>query len=173
MSNIESHIRRSYMTRGRPKKDEITLSEVELNELKAIASSRSLAHGLVRRVKIILDSAQGDTNSVIAKRYDLSVPTVGHWRRRFMEYGLVGLYGETRPGQPRIYDDDEVMNLLQKVLQEKPSNSTHWSMRTLAKETGIPKSFDIVIVNFLEYSHIEANRSNYLQTLILPKKSGI
>jgi putative transposase len=144
------------MTRGRPKKDEITLSEVELNELKAIASSRSLAHGLVRRVKIILDSAQGDTNSVIAKRYDLSVPTVGHWRRRFMEYGLVGLYGETRPGRPRIYDDDEVMNLLQKVLQEKPSNSTHWSMRTLAKETGIPKS---VVHRYCELFGVQPHRS--------------
>lgn len=144
------------MTRGRPKKAEITLSEVEQNELKAIGSSRSLAYGLVRRARIILDSAQGETNSIIAQRYDISVPTVGHWRRRFMQYGLVGLYGESRPGRPRIHDDDKVMGLLQKVLQEKPSNATHWSMRTLAKETGIPKS---VVHRYCELFGIQPHRS--------------
>ena len=117
------------MTKGRPKKAEIVLSEVERNELMSIAATRSLPHGLVRRAKLILDSAEGKTNSSIAKRYGISVPTVGHWRRRFMEYGLVGLYGESRPGRPRIHDDEEVMSLLQKVLKEKPSNATHWSLR--------------------------------------------
>lgn len=144
------------MTKGRPKKAEIVLSEVERNELMSIAATRSLPHGLVRRAKLILDSAEGKTNSSIAKRYGISVPTVGHWRRRFMEYGLVGLYGESRPGRPRIHDDEEVMSLLQKVLKEKPSNATHWSLRGLAKETGIPKS---VVHRYCELFGIQPNRS--------------
>lgn len=73
-----------------------------------------------------------------------------------MEYGLVGLYGETRPGRPRIHDDEEVMSLLQKVLKEKPSNATHWSLRGLAKETGIPKS---VVHRYCELFGIQPNRS--------------
>jgi hypothetical protein len=85
------------MARGRPKKAEITLRDVEQSELKATAASRSLAHGLMRRARLILDSARGDTNSAIAKRYRISVPTVGHWRGRFLEYELAGLYGESRP----------------------------------------------------------------------------
>lgn len=73
-----------------------------------------------------------------------------------MEYGLVSLYGETRPGRPRIHDDDEVMNLLQKVLQEMPTNSTHWSMLTLAKESGIPKS---VVHRYCELFGVQPHRS--------------
>jgi hypothetical protein len=105
------------MTIGRPKKAEIILSEVEETELRAIAASRSLGHGLVRRARLILDSAEGKTNSAVARRYGISVPTVGHWRRRFMEYGLAGLYGESRPGRPRIHGDEKVMGLLQKALR--------------------------------------------------------
>ena len=144
------------MNSGRPKKTEIMLSGVEKTELKAITASRSLAYGLVRRAHLILDSARGETNSAIAKKYGISVPTVGHWRRRFLEYGLVGLYGESRPGRPRIHDDDEVMGLLQKVLREKPSNATHWSIRTLAKETGIPKS---VVHRYCDLFGIQPHRS--------------
>ena len=45
------------MRTGRPKKP-LELSAEEREQLEAIASSRSLPHGLVRRVKIVLLSAE-------------------------------------------------------------------------------------------------------------------
>jgi transposase len=69
-----------------------------------------------------------------------AVQTVGHWRRRFHQHGLAGLSDAPRSGHPRTYDDERVAALLQTVLASRPRAGTHWSIRTVAAETGISKS---------------------------------
>lgn len=128
------------MSKGRPKKFEIKLTANERVSLEQIGQSRSMPHGVVRRAQMILLSAEGQTNSAIAERFRVTVPTVAHWRARFKTHGLVGLYGEQRPGRPRTHDDDRVASLLNKVLQQRPKHATHWSIRRVAAETGVPKS---------------------------------
>jgi transposase len=128
------------MTKGRPKKFETQLTANERESLQHIARSRSMPHGVVRRTQMILLSADGQTNTVIAARFQVTVPTVAHWRKRFKAHGLVGLYGEQRSGRPRTHDDDRVASLLNKVLQQRPKNATHWSVRSVAAETGVAKS---------------------------------
>ena len=128
------------MANGRPKKFEIELTATEREGLEPIAQSRSMPHGLVRRAQMILLSAEGQTNTAIAQRFKVTVPTVAHWRRRFRDHGLAGLYGEQRPGRPRTHDDERIAGLLTKVLQERPKNATHWSIRDVAQETGVAKS---------------------------------
>lgn len=128
------------MITGRPKKFETTLSANERTSLQQIAQSRSLPHGIVRRTQMVLLSADGQTNTEIAQRFNVSVPTVAHWRKRFKLHGLVGLYGEERSGRPRTHDDDRVAGLLHKVLQQRPKHATHWSVRSVARETGVAKS---------------------------------
>ncbi|HMF51485.1 MAG TPA: IS630 family transposase [Candidatus Saccharimonadales bacterium] len=128
------------MRNGRPKKFEIALTANERESLEQIGQSRSMPHGLVRRAQMILRSAEGQSNSAIARHFHVSVPTVAHWRARFKAHGLAGLYGEQRPGRPRTHDDDRVASLLNKVLQQRPKNATHWSIRRVAEETGVAKS---------------------------------
>jgi len=128
------------MITGRPKKFETELTANERTSLQQIAQSRSLPHGVVRRTQMVLLSADGQTNTEIARRFHVSVPTVAHWRKRFKLHGLVGLYGEERSGRPRTHDDDRVAGLLNKVLQQRPKHATHWSVRSVAKETGVAKS---------------------------------
>ena len=128
------------MNIGRPKKFETTLSAAEREALQQIAQSRSMPHGVVRRTQMILLSADGQTNSAIARRFGLSVPTVAHWRKRYQAHGQAGLYGEQRPGRPRTHDDERVAGLLHKVLQSRPKHATHWSVRSVAKETRVSKS---------------------------------
>ena len=77
---------------------------------------------------------------MIAQRVGLSIPTVGHWRRRFLDHGVIGLYGEERPGRPRTHEDDRVAALINKVLKDKPKHATHWTVRSVSEETGIAKS---------------------------------
>jgi transposase len=95
---------------------------------------------VVRRAQIILFSAAGDSNTAIADRLKLSLPTIGLWRERYHRLGLAALYGEARPGRPRSHDDERVAVLLTKTLRTRPRHATHWSVRQVAKETGIPKS---------------------------------
>jgi putative transposase len=127
------------MMTGRPKKP-LTLSADELDQLRTWASSRSLAHGQVQRARIVLMSAEGRSNTEIAARLHLSMPTVGKWRERYRTEGLQGLYGEVRPGRPRTVSDEQVAAALRKTLRSKPKNATHWTVRLLAKETKLSKS---------------------------------
>lgn len=118
----------------------IVLSDQEREQLLSIDRSRSLPHALVRRVRIILLSADGLSNGEVATRCGVSNPTVSFWRGRFREQGLAGLHDELRSGRPRTHDDEAVAQMIHKVLHATPKNATHWSVRSVAKETGIPKS---------------------------------
>ena len=128
------------MPRGRPRTFEITLTETERTALADLAGSRSLPAGLVRRARVILLSADGEANRDIATAVDLSGTMVGHWRRRYRDLGLAGLYDAPRAGRPRTHDDDDVARLLRTVLRTKPAHATHWSIRSAAAKTGIHRS---------------------------------
>jgi len=110
------------------------------DELQSMVRSRSLSQGLTRRAKIVLLAADGVSNKEIAEQLGLSRPTVGLWRKRFLEQGLIGLYDELRPGAPRSISDEQVLALIRKTLETKPKNGTHWSCRSIAKETKLSKS---------------------------------
>lgn len=127
------------MSRGRPKKP-LELSGEVKKQLLSIANSRSLPYSQVRRAKIILMSDQGLTNTAIAQKVGLSISVVGMWRNRFIDQGLMGLYDEPKPGAPRSISDEQVANLIQKTLKSKPIGATHWTCRSIAKETNISKS---------------------------------
>jgi putative transposase len=88
----------------------------------------------------VLWAAQGESNSAIAGRLGWSMPTVGKWRRRFVEQRISGLHDELRAGRPRTYGDEQVAQLINRVLRSKPKNATHWSVRSVADQTGISKS---------------------------------
>jgi transposase len=128
------------MLTGRPRQFELTLTETERRALTAAAHSRTLPYSHVRRAQIILRSAAGESNTEIARAFGLAVQTVGHWRRRFHQHGLAGLSDAPRSGHPRTYDDERVAALLKTVLASRPKAGTHWSIRTVAAETGISKS---------------------------------
>src|SRR5580693_7713462 len=118
----------------------VAVSAAEAEQLRSIARSRSLPHSLVRRARIVLMSAEGIANRIIAERCGVSVPTISHWRRCWREQGIAGLHGELRPGRPRSYDDERVAELINQVLHSQPQASTHWSVRAVAAHTGISKS---------------------------------
>jgi putative transposase len=128
------------MRTGRPKV-ELLLTEGEREQLQSFARSRSLPAALSQRARIVLCSADGELNSTIAERLKLSQATVGKWRLRFIERRIPGLYDDVRPGKPRTIDDERVAQLIKTTLHTKPVNgATHWSVRTVAAETGISKT---------------------------------
>ncbi len=90
--------------------------------------------------QIVLASADGEANTSIAARLGVTNPTVCHWRERWFEQGLVGLCGEARPGRPRTHDEEAVAQLLRTVIDSKPIDGTHWTVRSAAQATGLSKS---------------------------------
>jgi putative transposase len=126
------------MITGRPKKM-IILSDDEREQLSAMANSRSLPHGLVRRVRIILLAADGLPNYAIAERVDLSYQAVSKWRQRYLQQGLPGLQDELRSGRPRSISDEEVAMLVRKTIETRPKDGTHWTIRAAAKDTELSR----------------------------------
>ena len=127
------------MPRGRPKQ-ELVLSPMEREQLVSMTHSRSLPHPLVRRAQIVLMSADGLSNTAIAEELNVTRPTVGVWRRRFMQQRLTGLYDELRTGAPRSIQDEEIATLVRKTIRKRPKDGTHWSCRSIAAETKVSKS---------------------------------
>lgn len=125
--------------RGRPLQS-ITLVPDMQDQLQSMLRSRSLPQGLARRAKIVLLAVDGVSNKEIAEQLGLSRQTVGLWRKRFLEQGLVGIYDELRPGAPRSISDEKIASLIRKTLETKPKDGTHWSCRSIAEETKLSKS---------------------------------
>src|SRR5437868_805817 len=124
---------------GRPN-TALVISESEKSQLQSLVRSRSMPHSLVRRAKIVLLSADGESNRAVAKQCGVSAPVVSLWRSRYQRDGLAGLHSELRPGRPRKHGDDKVAGLLRTVLHSKPEVVTHWTVRSAAAKTGISKS---------------------------------
>jgi len=126
------------MRTGRPKKP-IILSDQEHEQLTSIVRSRSLPHGLVTRAQIVLMAAEGVTSNEIANKVALSAQSVCKWRQRYLQQGILGLHDELRPGRPRSVSDEQVATLIRKTLNTKPKKGTHWTIRSMAKETELSR----------------------------------
>jgi putative transposase len=120
-----------------PRSIKVTVTTEERLQLEAIARSRSLPHGLVRRARIVLGSADGIGTMELSEQHQISRPTISLWRKRWSESGLAGLHSEVRPGRPRSIEDEHVAELIKTALESKPKTTTHWSVRSLAAETGL------------------------------------
>jgi putative transposase len=122
------------MKRGRPSRP-IVLPEAEREQLEAVAKSRSLPYRLIIRSRVVLMAADGLDNHAIGRKLSLSAQSVCKWRLRYIEQGIQGLHDELRAGRPRSISDEKVATLVRKTLETKPKDGTHWSLRSMARET--------------------------------------
>jgi putative transposase len=119
----------------------LQLGQDEIYELEKILNSPSQSQGLAQRAKIVLACQAGGSNAELAAQLGVAHVTVGKWRTRYMQYGISGLHDALRPGRPRSHDDEKVMQMVSLALETKPKDgSTHWTVRSLAEETGVSKS---------------------------------
>jgi putative transposase len=86
-----------------------------------------------------LTAAAGQANQQIAA--DLRTPevTVGKWRRSFAALGLDGLRDAPRSGRPPKHDA-AAWQKVQTLACQQPESQGRWSVRTLAREVGLPSS---------------------------------
>jgi transposase len=120
--------------------DPVVLRDDEREQLERWARRPKSSQALALRCRIVLECAQGGHVFEVAERLGLDRSTVGKWRRRFLAERLDGLHDEPRPGAPRTIGDDDVEAVIVKTLEETPTDATHWSTRSMAKETGMSQS---------------------------------
>lgn len=117
----------------------VTLNAVSESTLQHLVRSPSTPQGLALRSRIVLAAAAGESNQEIASALGLPQVTVGKWRRSFAQRGLEGLADAPRSGRP-VTHSREVWHRVQSRACQQPEFQSRWSVRTLAREVGLPRS---------------------------------
>lgn len=114
----------------------LTLTADERAYLERQVRRHRVPRSLSERCRIVLECGQGHPSKVVAQRLGICERTVGKWRGRFLQERTDGLLDEPRSGRPRTIGDDEVAAVIERTLQTTPADATHWSIRSMAGETG-------------------------------------
>ncbi len=107
------------------------LSDEDLGKLRAMARSRALGAGLVRRARIVLHSVEGLAAPAISGRMGLCGETVRHWLERFEARGFAGLEEDVRSGRPPTYTAAERSAVVDTALTRPPDLGRPFASWTL------------------------------------------
>jgi transposase len=119
----------------------IKLTENEIKTLTRWSRGRRTPTRLMKRAKMVLMAAEGEQDKTIAEGLGIDRRQVSRWRRRFIEKRLTGIEKDLPRGGRKATKREQMAPLIiEKTTQTKPSNATHWSVRTLADTLGIDKS---------------------------------
>ena len=127
----------------------ILLDRETQSTLTGWVQAPSTPQAVALRSRIVLAAAQGRSNQQIAS--DLGIPevTVGKWRRSYAALGREGLRDAPRSGRPPKHDAS-VWQKVQTLACQQPQSQSRWSVRTLAREVGLPHSTVHAILNASE-----------------------
>ena len=109
--------------------------------LERLVADRNAPRKVVWRAQIVLATAEGLGTMAVMRRTGKSKPCVWRWQERFVAEGVGGLLRDkTRPSRKKPLTEEVKLKVLTKTANETPANATHWSLRSLAKETGISRT---------------------------------
>jgi len=123
-----------------PRLQPLALADDERDKLEGWVRRPKTSQRLALRSRIVLAAAAGDSNTDIARRLRVTLPTVGKWRARFLADRLEGLADEPRPGAARTITDADVEAVITKTLESRPGDATHWSTRGMAAACGLSQT---------------------------------
>ena len=116
----------------------VVLSAEQREMLESRARARSAAARSVERARIVLLAAAGMQDKQIAAKLRIMPAKAARWRNRFLDGGLAALDKDApRPGRTPTITPAKVQEVIRKTTQEKPSNATHWSTRSMAQAAGL------------------------------------
>ena len=119
---------------------EIVLTDTDRQTLTKWSRGRSTPARLVLRAKIVLAAADRKENKVIARELGCTRRTVSTWRNRFVESGMKVLsHDSPRSGRPSNVRSCKEAEIIRRTIEEKPTNATQWSVRSMAKAVGVSK----------------------------------
>ena len=121
----------------------ITLSSTERHELERLIRGHNTPQKLVRRARIVLESAGGTSRGALARQLALQRKVITTWVKRWCETATADLSVKERlsdlprPGTPDTFTPEQVCQIMA-IACEKPEEHgrsiTHWSPRELVDE---------------------------------------
>jgi transposase len=116
----------------------VVLSSDQHEVLVSRARARSAPARSVERARIVLLAGAGLQDQQIAARLKITPEKAARWRNRFLDGGFTALDKDApRPGRTPTITSAKVQEVIRKTTQEKPTNATHWSTRTMAEAAGL------------------------------------
>jgi transposase len=111
----------------------IIVSQNARTDLHALARAHSTPQSLALRARIVLLAAEADTptNRHIGRQLGCSPRTVGKWRRRYHDQGLLGLHDAVRSGRPRTILSPtrvQVISVASTLPQDQDRPVTRWTL---------------------------------------------
>ena len=109
----------------------------EERELLRRSAKYTLPYFEVMRARMVLLAAEGLSNDQIAARLDTRREIVSMWRKRFFEERLAGLDERVRPGRPRVFPPELVVQV-KALACELPATHgvplSHWNTPDIARQ---------------------------------------
>lgn len=116
---------------------DLKLSPDEQQVLTGMVRATTISAGLVRRARVILALANGDSYATIAAAHGVTDTYIARWKRRVMAGGLPALGDLPRTGRPDRLDPRVEAKILAKTQERPPAPLTHWTTRRMAKLIGV------------------------------------
>lgn len=167
----------------------IILSPRQEKLLRQIVSTTTNPYRLVRRAKIILGAASGESNSSLSRKLELDRRQVRMWRNKWLSAQEILTEGELRetsnapikkliteiladaprPGTPKHFTVEQAVQIVSIACQspeEYQRPSSHWTASELASEAVKRKIVDKIsprsVGRFLKRSHTATTSSSLL-----------
>lgn len=120
-------------------KGPIVLTAKDRKALESWVDRPGVQLRFIIRAWIVLLSASGHSTGNVASRLGVSASTVLYWRNRFLSGGIAEISKEEKISKPR-HGDAEIRTIIEATEKQFPANARRWSIRNMAKFTGISRS---------------------------------
>ena len=114
----------------------IKLTDEEREELESWVRKGTMEQRMVKRARIVLESAAGKMNKEIAQMLEMRPDSISQWRKRFSLNRLEGLQNGPRPGKAVKYNQETERRILAKLDTQPPDGYAMWTGRLLAQSLG-------------------------------------
>lgn len=112
----------------------------ERQELSRLVRGRNTAQKVVLRANIVFLFLKGKKKKHVAKELKTSRTTVNLWLKRYREGGIKALLKDaSRPGRKPKMTEGKEKAVVEATLHARPSDATHWSVRTMARAQGVSR----------------------------------
>ena len=116
---------------------DLTLSLDDRRILASMLRSTTLGAGLVRRARVVLALADGETYAAICAAHGVTDKYIAQWKRRVREGGILALGDLPRSGRPNRLDPRVEAKILATTHEPPPAPLTHWTTRRMAARIGV------------------------------------
>jgi transposase len=115
-------------------KTRVRLAPHERRELRKRVRTRTLRADDVRRARLILLLAEGQSYTAIQAALGCNATFITRWKARFVAERLAGLYARHRGKAVATRTPKLEAKILERTRRPPRDGSTHWSTRKLARE---------------------------------------